>query len=193
MIIVMGLPGVGKTTVLKNLMQLNKKVSILNYGDLVFSFAKQKFKVSNRDRINLLPEEKHKELQRLAIKEIELINNKESRIGKILILDTHAALKKPTGFMPGLSYELLSKIPIEVFIFIDAPTKEILARRERDVDRKRPTFVADDINSLREASLSMLNVYSAAIGKPYYVLINKEGKVDETVKELNRIISKFSI
>ncbi|MEM3455312.1 MAG: AAA family ATPase [Candidatus Micrarchaeia archaeon] len=191
MIVIMGLPGVGKSTILRELIKKNKKISVLNYGDIVLRFAKNEFNVTNRDEINNLPESQHKKIQNLAISEINSIEKKESKIGRILFLDTHAALKKPSGYMPGLSYELLSSVPIDAFIFIDAPTNEILERRELDVSRKRPTFTANDINALREVSLSMINVYSAATGKPYYIIINRKGKLKESVMELDRIISKI--
>ncbi|MCS7109641.1 MAG: AAA family ATPase, partial [Candidatus Micrarchaeota archaeon] len=180
MIVIMGLPGVGKSTVLKELIKINKKIAVLNYGDIVFSLAKMKFNVSNRDQINLMPVENHKMIQKEAIKEIKSANSKESKLGKLLILDTHAAIKKPTSYLPGLTYDLLSSVPIEAFIFIDAPTHEIIERRENDLKRKRIPLNADDINNLREVSLSFINVYAAATGKPYYVVINRKGKMKET-------------
>ncbi len=45
---------------------------------------------------------------------------------------------------------------------------------------------------MREVSLSMINVYSASTGRPYYILINRKGKLKDTVSELNKIISMVS-
>jgi len=190
MIIIMGLPGVGKSTLLSRIIEKNSNLKIINYGDLVLYSASKKFNIIDRDKINNLSIKNHLAIQREAIKQIEKeIRDAESE-GKILILDTHAALKKPAGYLPGLAPEIF-KLPIYGFIFIDAPTNEILERREKDKKRKRPKMEKEEINELREISLSFISQYSAASGKPFFILINRKGKIDRTVIELEGIIEKL--
>ncbi len=188
----MGLPGVGKSTILKSLIERNPNIKVVNYGDLVLSSAKEKFGVENRDKINSLSIKDHLILQKEAIKKIsnEIKKIKKENPSSILILDTHAVLRKPDGYLPGLAPDIFN-LPIEAFIFIDAPTKEILERREKDRFRKRPTMEEDEINKLREISISFINQYSTVSGKQYFILINKKGKINETVNEAEKIINRF--
>ena len=180
MLIVMGLPGVGKSSVLKSIQAKRPKVKIVNYGDLLFFAAKKRFNLSDRDKIVGLSMKDHMVIQNEAIKEIDS--------GPMAILDTHAVLKKPSGFLPGLSPELLERPGIEGFIFIDAPTRDIIERRTADPARTRPAMTAEELNGIRSASFSNIAVYSAATAKPVFILINRKGKMGDTVEEFDHIL-----
>jgi Archaeal adenylate kinase len=63
-IVVTGVPGVGKSTVMNGVCEkLNYR--IMNFGDVMLEKGKE-FGVKNRDEIRKLPLEKQRELQRLA-------------------------------------------------------------------------------------------------------------------------------
>jgi adenylate kinase len=191
MIIIMGLPGVGKSTLLSRILEKNQNLKIINYGDLVLSSASKKFNITDRDKINILPLKDHLEIQKEAIRQISNEIKQAESEGKILILDTHAVLKKPSGYLPGLAPEIFN-LPIHGFIFIDAPTNEILERREKDKKRRRPNIEKEEINALREISLSFISQYSAASGKPFFILINRKGKLERSAVELEEIIEKLT-
>ena len=91
MIIVMGLPGAGKTTVLKGVKSEHK---ILNYGDIMFEIEKEKYGIKDRDEMRKLPVEKQKEVQKLVSEKL----SKET--GKV-ILDTHCSVNTPGGSSNG--------------------------------------------------------------------------------------------
>ena len=55
MIIVMGLPGAGKTTVLNNAVSGFADWKVLNYGDMMFEIAKREKLVNDRDEMRKLP------------------------------------------------------------------------------------------------------------------------------------------
>ena len=184
MLIVMGLPGVGKSSVLKSMKERHPSVELINYGDLLFSAAKKQFNLPDRDRIVDLPMKEHAAIQREAILQI--------KGGKNTILDTHAVLKKPSGFLPGLAPELLSKKEIEGFVFIDAPTKDIIERRTGDPARTRPEMSAEELDSIRNHSFSSIKMYSAATGKPVFILINRKGKLEDTVEEFEHILESLN-
>ncbi|MEM4368576.1 MAG: AAA family ATPase, partial [Candidatus Anstonellales archaeon] len=95
MIIVMGLPGAGKSTVLQNL-KLENYV-ILNYGTLMFEIAQKEKLVSNRDEMRKLNPEEQRRIQRMVVDEIK-------KHGKRVILDTHCSIKTPKGYLPGLPF-----------------------------------------------------------------------------------------
>ncbi len=183
MLIVMGLPGVGKSSVLKEITARHPKVKIINYGDLLFLSAKKRFSLQDRDKIVELPMKDHLAIQKEAIKSIDT--------GRMVILDTHAVLKKPTGFLPGLAPELLEKEGIEGFVFIDAPTKDIIDRRLGDQKRTRPAMTAEELNGIRSASFSNITGYSAATKKPVFILINRKGKIDDTVEEFEHVLKNL--
>ncbi|PIN82994.1 hypothetical protein COV61_04405 [Candidatus Micrarchaeota archaeon CG11_big_fil_rev_8_21_14_0_20_47_5] len=93
MIIVLGLPGSGKSTVL-SLLQ-DKSCKRLNYGSLMFEIAQKEFGISSRDEIRKLTAEKQKKVQ---AKVGEMLANEK---GKVL-LDTHCSVSTPSGYLPGL-------------------------------------------------------------------------------------------
>ena len=80
MIIVMGLPGVGKSTVLKAAEKTEYR--LLNYGTLMFEIAKEKFGISHRDDLRKLDPEKQKIVQ-------SEVGDSLSKMKGKLILDTH--------------------------------------------------------------------------------------------------------
>ena len=180
----MGLPGVGKSSILNVMKERHPSINLINYGDLLFSAARLQFNLRDRDKIVDLPMEAHLKIQKEAIKLI--------KGGKNTILDTHAVLKKPSGFLPGLAPDILSKPEIEGFVFIDAPTKDIMERRAGDPARTRPGLSAEELNEIRSHSFSKIKMYSASTGKPVFILINRKGKIDDTVEEFEHIIASLN-
>ncbi|MEM2508848.1 MAG: AAA family ATPase, partial [Candidatus Thermoplasmatota archaeon] len=89
-VVVAGIPGAGKTTVLKEV----KGIEIINYGDVMFSIAKKKNLVNDRDEIRKLPIDEQRKLQKEAAKFISKKKN--------VIIDTHCTIKTRDGYMPGL-------------------------------------------------------------------------------------------
>ncbi len=63
MIIAMGVPGAGKTTVLKG---LKGDYKVVNYGDLMLEIEKKEYGIKDRDEMRLLPIEKQKHAQKLV-------------------------------------------------------------------------------------------------------------------------------
>lgn len=179
MIIVMGVPGAGKSTVLEG---LSGHVRLLNYGTLMFEAAKEEFGIENRDEIRALPVYKQKELQ-AAVAE-RLAQEK----GKV-ILDTHCSIKTSQGYLPGLPFDLLSKLEVDSLVLITAAPEDIFSRRKNDPTRVR----TDDatLESLQEhdrINLAFLAAYAAHRGCPAKVIHNKQGESDKATAELQRII-----
>jgi Archaeal adenylate kinase len=72
LIVVAGINGVGKTTVLNSVKQLTKEIEVVNYGDEMFSIASQRGWVQNRDQIRKLPLERQLLLQKEAAQNLSL-------------------------------------------------------------------------------------------------------------------------
>ena len=175
MIIVMGLPGAGKTTVLKG---INSDYKILNYGDLMLEIEKEHFGVKDRDDMRKLPIDKQKQAQKMVYEKL----SKEQ--GKI-ILDTHCSVNTPKGFFPGLPFDYLKMLKVDAIVLITADPKEVAERRASDPTRKRD---ADDISLHDNLNRSYLAAYSAFTGAPAIVILNNQGKLEEAVAKLQSIL-----
>lgn len=178
MIIAMGLPGAGKTTVLK---KAQSDYRILNYGDLMFEIEKEKFGIEHRDEMRKIPIEKQKEVQKLVAERL----SQES--GKV-VLDTHCAVSTPNGFYPGLPFELLEKLKVDALVLITAGVEEVEKRRANDPSRKRDE---DDIGLHDQMNKAYLAAYSAFTGAPARIIYNRQGKLDDSVKQLEAILFSF--
>jgi adenylate kinase len=186
-IIIVGLPGAGKTSVLNELKKM-KNLEIVNFGDLISEIAIKKGLVKNRDELNYVPVKIHRELQKTVAKKIKQLDKKARKNKKILIIDTHALLKKKEGFFPGISPELL-KEKIEGFIFIDAPSEEIIERRKTDKTRTREIVSKDEIDKHRFLSICFLSSYSSQTGAPLFIVENRNNRLEEAVKQISEIIN----
>lgn len=186
-IIVIGLPGAGKTSVLNGIKEKRKDIEIINFGDIISKIAIEKKLVKHRDEINFLPVKEHKNLQSLTIDEIKKIQKKIEKKDKKLIIDTHAVMRKREGFFPGIPPKFL-KLKIDAFIFIDAPSSEIIERRKKDLSRKREIIGKEEIDQHRNISIALISAYSSQIGAPFFIIQNKNGKLNESIEKLNFIL-----
>lgn len=178
MIIVMGLPGAGKSTVLKGVKSEHR---VLNYGDLMFEIEKEKYDIKDRDEMRKLPVEKQKEVQKLVAEKL----SKET--GKV-ILDTHCSVNTPGGYYPGLPYDFLKGLNVDALVLVTADPEEVAKRRAADPSRKRD---ADDIALHDALNKSFLAAYSAFTGAPAVVIMNRQGKLEDAVAELQKICDMY--
>ena len=184
MIIVMGLPGAGKTTVLKGAVSGFAGWQVINYGDMMFEIAKREKLVSDRDDMRKLPLRIQKKIQDEAA-------DKLSGMAGKLILDTHCSIHTSSGYMPGLPYEQLRKLRVDCLVFVSAPAKDILGRRQRDSTRKRDAVKIEDIERDISVNIAYLCAYSALSGAAANIIMNSDGKLDDAVGRLREIIGKF--
>ncbi|MEM2974639.1 MAG: AAA family ATPase [Candidatus Micrarchaeia archaeon] len=180
MLIIVGLAGAGKSSVLKKFSEERRDIKIVNYGDLAFQVALKKKFTDDRDKINLLPMAIHRKIQKEVVKRL-----KDSRK---TILDTHAVLKHEPGYLAGITPDLLKKINIEGFVFIDASSEEIISRRLKDKTRTRTILTREQIDSDRLLCKMLISGWVSQTGAPFYFIHNKEGAIDKAVNELNRIV-----
>lgn len=182
MIIIMGLPGAGKTTVLDGAKKLHPEYTHLNYGTLMFEIAKEKFKIENRDQIRTLTAKQQKTVQAEVGKRLA----KEK--GKV-ILDTHCSVLNPQkGFyLPGLPYSLLKGLSVDMLVLITGDIDEIAARRSNDQTRTRVAN-KDEIMAHDQHNRMLIAAYSALSGAPVKIIVNRNGKAEEAVKELGAIL-----
>ncbi|MEW5840466.1 MAG: AAA family ATPase, partial [Thermoproteota archaeon] len=134
--IIVGIPGVGKTTVITRAAELlsterQLKTAIVTYGTLMFEEAQQKLGVKNRDEMRRLPVDQQGGLQEMAARRIA-----EMRDG-IVIVDTHLFISTREGYYPGLPMRLATLMNPTNLIMVTARPEEIAERRKNDPSRQR--------------------------------------------------------
>ena len=175
-VVIVGIPGVGKTSLVTKIAELikqkNKTVSVHSYGTIMFEEAK-KMGIKNRDELRTLPIEKQKELQKIAAETISNLSD------DVIFIDTHAFISTKAGFYPGLPNYVIQIIQPTNFIAISASPDEIHNRRMKDGTRERDPISIEDIKkelAVQDAMLSSCSVFS---GSPMKVIFNHKGKIEE--------------
>jgi len=175
MIIAMGVPGAGKTTVLKG---LKGDYKVVNYGDLMLELEKKEYGIKDRDEMRLLPIEKQKHAQKLVAEALAKMPHKT-------ILDTHCSIATPSGYYPGVPFEFLKLWKVDVLVYITAEVPDLIARRQNDPSRKRDN---DDIALHDQMNKSYLAAYSAFSGAPAVIIYNRNGKLEESVAKFQALL-----
>lgn len=182
--IVVGIPGVGKTTVITraaDLLSKKRNATIVTYGTLMFEEA-QKLGVKDRDEMRRLPVEKQRQLQESAARRIAEMKN------DIVIVDTHLFISTDEGYYPGLPMRLITIMNPTNLIMVAADPNQISDRRKNDPTRKRDEASAEAIKNDLDISKMMLASCSVITGAPFAVVLNDDGKVDEAAEGIARIL-----
>jgi len=186
-IIMTGIPGVGKTTLLSKIVEVlkshDKSVSVMSFGTLMFEIAK-KNGLTDRDELRNLPVKEQQNLQRLAAEQIAAQND------QIVIIDTHAFINSPEGYYPGLPEHVLKIIKPTNFVSISAKPEEIYNRRMKDDTRNRDKITLINIKKELEYQSGMISACAVITGSPVRQILNDEGKIDEAV---DKIISSIGL
>lgn len=178
--IVVGLSGVGKGTVLEEAMLLSEKeYELINYGDKMLEIAKERDLVEHRDEMKNIDVDTYKEIQREAAEQIF-----EESEDKDVIVDTHAAIKSPFGYIPGLPKWTIENLQPDKIVILDASAKEIISRRESDSDRDRVKESVESMEEYREVAREMAATGSVLTGAYLKTIKNREGKAEEAAEEL---------
>lgn len=178
-VIIVGIPGVGKTTIVSRVVELLKEkhisVSVSIFGTVMFEEAKKKG-LQSRDDLRKLSVKEQKDLQSMAAKRIASISD------EAVIVDTHAFISTKEGFYPGLPHNVLEILNPDSFIMISARPEEIYNRRMKDTTRTRDIVSIDEIKKELDVTSAMLSTCSILCGSPIKMVLNTEGKVDEAAK-----------
>lgn len=192
-IVVTGVPGVGKTTVINHLLKLAEgrdlKIKVVNFGDYMVSLAVKEGLVNNRDEVRRLPLRRQLKIQELAAEAI--ISDAARELGEegYLIVDTHALVKTPAGYWPGLPYHVVERLKPDSIVLVESEPETIVERQARDKTRYR-----SDIGGVEGVKLLMDQARSAAIASAVkcastvQIIFNREGRPEEAALNLLRVL-----
>lgn len=184
-IILVGIPGVGKTTLLTKMVEIlkdhKKNVVVINYGSLMFDVAKENG-LTDRDQLRKLSVSEQQRLQKIAAEKIA--GHEE----EVVIIDTHAFINSPEGYYPGLPEHVLKIIKPDNFVSVSAKPEEIYNRRMKDNTRSRDNITLANIKKELDVQSGMISACAVITGSPVRLVLNGEGKIDETADKIIRAI-----
>lgn len=184
-IVIVGIPGVGKTTVVTKVFEIlntkNKSVSVVSFGNLMFEEALQ-YGIKDRDDLRKLSISQQQDLQKKAAERIAKLND------NVIIIDTHAFITTQAGFYPGLPDYVIKIIQPSNFISISARPEVIFNRRKQDETRHREVVSIDLIKKELAVQDAMLSSCSVLSGSPLKTILNDEGKVEEAAMNVIKAI-----
>ena len=184
--IIVGIPGVGKTTVITRAAELlNKKrktTTVVVFGTVMFEEAKKKLGLKSRDNMRRMPVEDQRRLQEMAAQRIAEMKD------DIVLVDTHLFINTGEGYYPGLPMRLLNIMKPTNIVMVAADPGEIAERRKTDQTRQRDIATAENIQKELDISQVMVASCSILTGAPFAIIMNSDGRVDEAAANIAKIL-----
>ncbi len=182
LVIVTGIPGVGKTTVLTAALAAcnarSVKVDLVNYGNMMFEAASKKGLVKTRDEMRRLGVKTQVQLQQVAAKAIARIAAK----GNVL-LDTHMFINTPIGFMPGIPSWVGESLKPDSIALLEADPAEVSKRRQKDASiRAREADSPERIGEHQMLGRSGAAALAVQTGCTVVIAHNREGAAEAAAK-----------
>ncbi len=183
-VIVTGIPGVGKTTVINSAMELVKEkhgedVLLLNFGTEMFAVASAQGTVKNRDELRKLSTAIQRDIQRKAG---ELIAQKAKSVR--VIVDTHTLIQTNNGYLIGLPEWVVRAIQPKTVVLVEADPENIAKRRSSDETRTRDVQIIDEVKTHQEMCRAAAVTVGTITGATVRIIKNRQGKVEEAAEAL---------
>jgi len=173
-IVVTGIPGVGKTTVMNKAAE-GMDVKFVTFGTLMVDIAKEIGLVKDRDDMRKLTLEQQKDLQIKSAEKVASMGN--------VILDTHCTVKTPKGYMPGLPEWVIKRINPTAIVVVEADPEEIYNRRANDSTRNRDPDSKEQIAEHQMMNRAAAMAYAALSGATVKIVFNHDNAIDAAVKQ----------
>ena len=185
-VVVVGIPGVGKTTVISRtaeiLNQRGKQTAVVVFGTMMFEEAR-KLGINNRDEMRRQSIEVQRQMQNLAARRIADLKD------NIVIVDTHVFINTNEGYYPGLPLHLLEVIKPTNIVMVAAHPEEIVKRRRIDETRDRDIESVEEIQYQLDISKVMVATCSVLTGCPFIIIMNSNNKINETASNIVKALS----
>lgn len=186
-IILTGIPGSGKTTVLESTLELLQthgiKYESINYGTQMFEIAKKEGFVKTRDELRKMNSETQNKILRLVGEKIAKQSLKTN-----VVVDTHCTIKTPAGYIIGLPEQVTKSIKPDVIVLIEGSAKEISGRRLSDDTRVRDSDSEELIDEHQQMNRSCAICVGILTGSTTKIIKNKNNELHNAVNELVQIM-----
>lgn len=183
-IVLVGVPGAGKSSILQEVVRQMPHIKVVNYGDKMLQEATSEG--ITRDELRKMP---FKEQQQIGIKAARKIRELDS--DEVVIIDTHALVRTKTGYCPGLPLEVLQLLSPIAYAMVECLPHLILERREKDPQRVRDDETADELLKHQELSRSFLTACCMQTGSLLCCINNDHPSIDLNVLPLIRLIQSL--
>jgi adenylate kinase len=183
--VIVGIPGVGKTTVISRAAELlneKRRTAVVVFGTVMFEEAKAKLGLAHRDEMRRMPVEEQRRLQEMAAQRIAEMKE------DIVLVDTHLFINTAEGYYPGLPMRLLNIMKPTNMVMVAADAQEIAARRTSDQTRQRDIISADDIQKELDISRVMVASCSILTGAPFAIIMNSDGRIEEAAANIAKVL-----
>ena len=191
-IIVAGIPGVGKTTVLQELETVahekNVPLKIVNFGNVMNELFKRRGKTVHRDHMRRQDLELQAKVQEQAAREIGKTGGKSA-----LVVDTHMFVRTKDGIWPGTPRRVLEQLHPGLIILIEADPEDIARRRNADRTRERDSKTVDEARTDLEWSRYMASANAVLAGAPIQIVLNPDGHQRRAAEDLLALIQKRTL
>ncbi len=181
-IILAGIPGSGKSTILEETVKLYPKLNIINYGDMMLKEAS--LQNIDKDSLRKLPLSQQKEFGIQAAKRMA------TNLPEIVCIDTHAMIKTPIGYCPGIPEEVIRILNPNVIGMIECSSSTIYERRKFDKTRNRDVENIEQIEYHQQISRSFL-LACTAISSALFIPIQNQGLPTDGAQQLLALIESF--
>ncbi len=178
-IIVTGIPGVGKTTVMDAAAEQAGR-PVVQYGSVMFEVATERGLVEHRDEMRSLDPAVQRDVQQAAAAKMAAMGD--------IVVDTHCTIKTPKGYLPGLPAWVLDALKPDTVVLVEADDEEIANRRASDETRKRDADSIDAIAEHQEQNRRFAASYSVLTGATVATVYNHDNAVDAAVEQLLAVI-----
>jgi len=180
-IIVTGVPGAGKSTVLLEAWkQVEKELNyaLVSFGTEMLNLCREAGLVTSRDEMRNLAAGVQEDMQWRTTGRIA--DRSEN-----VLLDTHCTIKTGSGsYLPGFTPRMLERMTPSAIILVDAHEAEIRGRRR--LDKFRPLrFIesAEDILEHKLINRAYAAAFSARSGCLLRIIQNNTGEFERAVEE----------
>jgi adenylate kinase len=178
-IVVTGIPGLGKTTVMKKAAE-GMDIQFVTFGTVMIEIAQELGLVKDRDDMRKLTLKQQKDLQVKSAEKVASMGN--------VILDTHCTVKTPKGYMPGLPEWVVKKINPTAIVLVEADPEEIYNRRASDKTRSRDPDTKEQINEHQMMNRAAAMAYAALTGSTVKIVFNHDNAIEDAVKQAKPVL-----